>query len=81
MIIKIDNSPESMWLEMIKPGVYGEEYILMTPNELVPKNHLLRKIKENVDFEFIEEITAPYYILALEKGFTKRKAWQVIKWV
>ena len=40
---------------------YGEHFIMKTPDELVPKEHLLRKIKEKIDFSFIEEITKVYY--------------------
>ncbi|NEW62768.1 IS5/IS1182 family transposase, partial [Granulicatella sp. zg-ZJ] len=30
-------------------------------SELVPKDHLLRKIDKSIDFNFIYEITSPYY--------------------
>lgn len=46
---------------MIVRKDYGEEYIMKTPNEMVSKDHLLRKVKEKVDFEFIYEIVKPYY--------------------
>lgn len=46
---------------MFTKKTYGEHYIMKTPNELVPKDHLLRKLKEKIDFSFIDEITKTYY--------------------
>lgn len=46
---------------MLVKKTYGEHFIMKTPNELVPTDHLLRKIKEKIDFSFIDEITKPYY--------------------
>ncbi|QMI85201.1 transposase [Carnobacteriaceae bacterium zg-84] len=39
----------------------NDEIILNTLSELVPKDHLLRKIDKSIDFNFIYEITSPYY--------------------
>lgn len=38
-----------------------DEIILSTLTELVPKDHLLRKIDKHIDFRFIYELTKPYY--------------------
>ena len=46
---------------MLVQRIFGEEYIMKTPNEMVPKDHLLRKIKENINFDFIYDIVKPYY--------------------
>lgn len=46
---------------MFVKKTYGEHFIMKTPNELVPKDHLLRELKEKIDFSFIDEITKPYY--------------------
>ena len=46
---------------MMVKKTFGEEYIMKTPNEMVPENHLLRKINDNVNFDFIYEIVKPYY--------------------
>jgi transposase len=37
------------------------EFIII--DDLVPEDHLLRKIDEHIDFEFINEICKPYYCL------------------
>lgn len=43
-----DNSPQ-------------DEFILFTLSQLVPENHLLRKIDKHIDFSFIYDLTSPYY--------------------
>ncbi|MDY0318276.1 MAG: IS1182 family transposase [Candidatus Izemoplasmatales bacterium] len=38
-----------------------DEFIMSTMEELVPKDHLVRKIIRHVRFDFIRELTKPYY--------------------
>ena len=35
---------------------------IVTLEGLVPKDHLLRRIDDVVDFSFIHELAAPYYV-------------------
>lgn len=37
------------------------QMVIMDIGSIVPKNHLLRRIDESIDFEFIYEKAAPYY--------------------
>lgn len=39
----------------------NDEIILQTLSELVPRDHLLRKIDKSIDFNFIYDVTSPYY--------------------
>ncbi|MBR2418120.1 MAG: transposase, partial [Clostridia bacterium] len=39
------------------------KYELVMIENLVPENHLLRKIDKVIDFSFINEICKPYYCL------------------
>ena len=39
------------------------KYEFVTIKNLVPENHLLRKIDKVIDFSFINEICKPYYCL------------------
>lgn len=47
MLIKEDGKQEKVEVVMIE--------------QLVPENHLLRKIDKYIDFSFIHELCAPYY--------------------
>ena len=38
-----------------------DEFIMSTMEELVPEDHLVRKIIKHVKFEFIRALTKPYY--------------------
>ncbi|AOM14724.1 hypothetical protein BTI247_63950 (plasmid) [Bacillus thuringiensis Bt18247] len=40
---------------------HREERVTISVEELVPKNHFLRTIEANIDFQFIEERLRPYY--------------------
>lgn len=44
-----------------KDDLVKNEFILSTLEELVPEDHLVRKIKKYVDFSFIYDLTKPYY--------------------
>lgn len=44
-----------------KDDDFRNEYILYTIEELVPEDNLLRKVAKYVDFNFIYDLTKPYY--------------------
>ena len=44
-----------------RPGPDQTALEMVTLEELVPKDHLLRKIEAVIDFSFIHELTAPLY--------------------
>ena len=46
-----------------RPGPDQTAIEMVTLEELVPKDHLLRKIEAVIDFSFIHELTAPLYCL------------------
>ncbi len=46
---------------MMKKQDKQTDYIMMTMDEIVPADHLLRLIDKHVDFTFIHETTAPLY--------------------
>ncbi|AOM10383.1 hypothetical protein BTI247_45440 [Bacillus thuringiensis Bt18247] len=46
---------------MGKQKNHREERVTISVEELVPKNHFLRTIEANIDFQFIEERLRPYY--------------------
>ena len=35
--------------------------IILDLSELIPENHLLRKINQMISFDFIYDLVAPYY--------------------
>ncbi|HAM64084.1 MAG TPA: IS5/IS1182 family transposase, partial [Erysipelotrichaceae bacterium] len=41
--------------------IQQDELILMTMEQMVPKDHLLRKIDTSIDLSFINEKTRPLY--------------------
>lgn len=38
-----------------------DEFIMSTMEEIVPKDHLVRKLIKHVDFSFIRDLAKPYY--------------------
>src|SRR5690606_38347321 len=47
---------------MLKPRVYTQnEYEFVSIDEMIPSDHLLRKIDKYIDFSFILEKVQPYY--------------------
>ena len=39
--------------------------IILDLSELIPENHLLRKINQMISFDFIYDLVAPYYLRSL----------------
>lgn len=37
------------------------QIVILDIDSIIPKNHLLRHIKDNIDFDFIYEKAEPYY--------------------
>lgn len=46
---------------MMKTQSKQQDYIMMTMDDIVPQDHLLRKIDKHVDFSFIHDVTKPLY--------------------
>lgn len=44
-----------------KDNDFRNEYILYTIEELVPEDNLLRKVAKHIDFNFIYDLTKPFY--------------------
>ena len=47
---------------MIKPVTRQEKLEFISIEEMVPKDHLLRKIDATIDFEFVKERLYPLYL-------------------
>ena len=45
----------------VERGTKQSRIEIVTMEELVPENHLLRKIDKAIDFSFINKICKPYY--------------------
>jgi len=50
-----------MWCRMMKKQSKQQDYIMMTMDDIVPKDHQLRIIDKHMDFDFIYEVTKPLY--------------------
>ena len=44
--------------------------IILDLSELIPENHLLRKINQMISFDFIYDLVAPYYRRCLSQPGT-----------
>lgn len=49
------------WVMLKRPAPEQTALEIVTLEELVPKDHLLRKIEGVIDFSFIHDLTAPLY--------------------
>jgi transposase len=49
------------WVMLKRPAPAQTALEMVTLDELVPKDHLLRKIDRVIDFSFIHDMTAPLY--------------------
>ena len=49
------------WVMLKRPAPAQTALEMVTLDQLVPKDHLLRKIDRVIDFSFIHDLTAPLY--------------------